>query len=109
MKNILLFLTILIVGCAKETDVELWQKVIDSRERKSFDSTILFAQRILKDYPKSDMIMPSTFMLADVYYNNIKNYEKSLFYFKNLQMSILRILKLHIQFIFPDSFIIIIY
>ena len=56
-------------------------KVIDSREKIfRFDNS--FRTENFKDYPKSDMIMPSTFMLADVYYNNIKNYEKSLFYFK---------------------------
>ena len=44
MKNILLFLTILIVGCAKETDVELWQKLL-TQERENLSIRQFFSHR----------------------------------------------------------------
>lgn len=60
---IILFL----VGCAKMTEDELWQKVEQSRASGNTDSTVQMCQAILKEYPEGKNAPAALFMLAQTY------------------------------------------
>jgi TolA-binding protein len=56
-----------LIGCAKMTEDELWQKVEQSRASGNTDSTIQMCQAILKEYPEGKNASAALFMLAETY------------------------------------------
>ena len=56
-----------LIGCAKMSEDELWQKVEQSRASGNADSTVQMCQAILKEYPEGKNASAALFMLAETY------------------------------------------
>ncbi|MGA7160149.1 MAG: tetratricopeptide repeat protein [Bacteroidota bacterium] len=58
---------LLLIGCAKMSEEELWQKVEQSQASANVDSTILMCQTILTNYPEGKNAPAALFMLGQAY------------------------------------------
>ena len=81
MKSICVIM-VFMVGCAKMSEEELWQKVEESRANNNFDSTIQVCQTILKDYPEGKKTPAATYLLGEVYQNGKHEYQTSVNYYR---------------------------
>jgi len=62
---------VIVAGCAKMSEDELWQKAEQTKAAHNADSTIILCQAILKDYPEGKTAPAALFLLAESY--NAKN------------------------------------
>ncbi len=58
---------LLLAGCAKTSEDDLWKKAEQMRTAGNADSTILLCQSILRDYPQGKEAAHALFMLAEAY------------------------------------------
>ena len=56
-----------LIGCAKMTEEELWQRVEQSQASANIDSTIQMCQTILTNYPEGKNAPAALFMLGQAY------------------------------------------
>jgi TolA-binding protein len=70
-----------LIGCAKMTEDELWQKVEQSRASGNTDSTIQMCQAILKEYPEGKNASAALYMIAETYQNGKHDYHAAVNYY----------------------------
>ena len=56
-----------------------------SRENKEFAKSIDLCKKIISEYPKSNYYAPAIYMIADISYNNLKNYVEAKDYFNQFE------------------------
>lgn len=74
---VLMTLTLLFIQqCAKkETPQQLWEKAKDLHSREEYLQSIETYERLVKEYPGDKLAPESIFLIADIYTNNLKDYE----------------------------------
>ncbi len=70
-----------LIGCAKMTEDELWQKVEQSRASGNLDSTIQMCQATIKDYPQGKNASAALYMIAETYQNGKHDYRAAVNYY----------------------------
>ena len=73
-------IVLFLIGCAKMTEDELWQRVEQSRASGNADSTIQMCQAILTEYPEGKNAPAAMFMLAETY-NGKKDFRAAVNYY----------------------------
>ena len=84
MKSIVYFiiaLGIVLPGCARLSEDQLWQKVEETRARGNYDSTIQVCQTLLKQYPDGKDASAALYMLGDISQNATHNYAAAVNYY----------------------------
>ncbi len=74
-------ITLLLIGCTKMTEDELWQKVEKSRASGNADSTIQVCQTILKEYPEGKNASAALYLIAETYQNGKQDYRAAVNYY----------------------------
>ena len=72
---------LLLIGCTKMTEDELWQKVDQSRASGNSDSTIQMCQAILKEYPEGKNASAAMYLIAETYQNSKHDYHAAVYYY----------------------------
>jgi TolA-binding protein len=67
---ILIFLLLLLTGCSKPTEEELWNKGVDAQKSDNFDKALSSYQLLMKEYPKSEKVPEALYAIASIYQNN---------------------------------------
>ena len=70
-----------LIGCAKMTEDELWQKIEQSRASGNLDSTIQMCQATIKDYPQGKNASAALYMIAETYQNGKHDYRSAVNYY----------------------------
>ena len=85
MKSLMLAVSaaaLLVVGCARPTEEALWQQVQQTKAHGNYDSTVLSAQHLLKEYPDGKNAPAALFLLGDLNQNLIHNYPAAINYYR---------------------------
>ena len=86
-KGLLIFV-IFIFACSNknsESVNSLWVKATESRNSKDLRLAVTYFKDIIKKYPESDKAIQSQFQIADIYLNDVKDYEIAIQEFEHLR------------------------
>lgn len=72
---------LLLAGCAKLTEDQLWQKVEDTRKTGNYDSTIQVCQALLRQYPDGKDASAALYMIGETYQNGKHDYHAAINYY----------------------------
>jgi len=79
VKNILIFIMgLIMLSCnvdSKKSADQLWKDGQQFRSEEKLMESITMFKSIIKDYPLDDLAAQSQFQIADIYLNDIKNFE----------------------------------
>jgi outer membrane protein assembly factor BamD (BamD/ComL family) len=77
----LLSIVVIVAGCGKPSEEDLWKHLIQAHNNQNVDSTILVCKTILKEYPAGKLAAPSQYMLAESYRDK-KDYQRAVELYK---------------------------
>ena len=72
---------VFMVGCAKMSEEELWQKVEEARASNNYDSTIQVCQTLLKEYPEGKKAPAAAYLLGEVCQNGKHDFQNAVNYY----------------------------
>lgn len=82
------FVFLLLLGaCSKETRTadELWKSGTALYEVGNFEGAVDLYSRIVDNYPENELALKADFSIADIYKNNIKDYDKAIKHYKIIE------------------------
>jgi len=82
MVMFLIGFSLLVIGCSKMTEDELWQKVEESRNGTNFDSTIQVCERIVQEYPNGQKAPAAMYLIGETYQNGKHDYHAAVNYYQ---------------------------
>ena len=70
-------ITVLLIlfSCSNENPEALWNKAINMRTENNLKESITLYNKIISDYPNHDLSVKSQFQIAEIYLNDIKEYD----------------------------------
>ena len=85
MKKIL-FVTVLLIlfSCFNGNPEALWNKAINMRAENNLKESIILYNEIINNYPNHDLSVKSQFQIAEIYLNDIKDYDIAIHEFNTL-------------------------
>ena len=84
----LLILVIFIFACSNknsESVNSIWEKATESRKNQDLRLAVTYFKDIIKKYPDSNKAVESQFQIADIYLNDVKDYEIAAKEFEHLR------------------------
>lgn len=82
MASFIIGFSLFLVGCAKLTEDELWQKVEEARTGSNFDSTIQVCHMIVQEYPNGQKASAALYLLGETYQNGKHDYHTAISYYQ---------------------------
>ena len=82
----LLHITVLLIlfSCSNENPEGLWNKAINMRSENNLKESIILYNDIITNYPNHDLSVKSQFQIAEIYLNDIKDYDIAIQEFNTL-------------------------
>ena len=85
MKNILLITTIcILISCNQQSAQNLWDNASEMRLEKDLKGTLINLELIITDFPKSQLAGRAQFELAEIFLNDIKDYDFAIEHFNKV-------------------------
>jgi len=82
MKDILLIITIcILIACNQESAQSLWNNASKMRLEKDLKGAVINLELIIRDFPKSQLAGKAQFELAEIFLNDIKDYDFAIEHF----------------------------
>ena len=82
----LLHITVLLIlfNCSNESPEGLWNKAINMRSENNLKESIILYNDIITNHPNHDLSVKSQFQIAEIYLNDIKDYDIAIQEFNTL-------------------------